>query len=158
MRPVPSSSGNCASICVGEVLMRGIATSFAVTQTPPRLRGKGAAVAAAASARLVPRIVMREPGETGPGRLLAMFTTPLAVKEGARPAAGLNDTTLRPETVRRYALLLLSIAIPRASNCVWLFTPSSSAVARGGHWRVPVGAPGLRGGVSVHCFRQKNRR
>src|SRR2546426_1307997 len=114
MRPVPSSSGNCASICVGEVLMRGIATSFAVTQTPPRDRGRGAAVAAAESARVVPNIEMIEPSETGPGRQLATVTTPLALKEGGRPVPRVTETSLRPETVRRYALLLLSIAIPRA--------------------------------------------
>src|SRR5207244_5611760 len=125
-------AGNCASICVADVLIRGIDTSFAVTQTPPRTRGSGAEPALSGSARFVPRIVIREPGETCRERL-AVFRTPPALNEGMRPPAGANDTTLRPETVSRYTLLLPSATMARGRMCVWLFTPSSSALARGGH-------------------------
>src|SRR5262245_34288943 len=95
MRPVPNSSGNCASIRDGEVLISGIATSFAVTQTPRKLRGNGMAPAAAESARFDPKIEMREPGENCLARL-AVFTTPPAENDGARPAAGVSDTILNP--------------------------------------------------------------
>ena len=76
-RVAANSGGNCASICVGEVLMRGIAISFAVTQTPPSNRGSGGPLADAASARLLPNMEISDPGEI---RLLrvAVFTTPLA--------------------------------------------------------------------------------
>src|SRR5437660_1725940 len=116
-RPVPNSVGNCASISVGDVLMRGSVTSFAVTHTPPRVRGNGPPLVVAESARLLPVMLMRAPGETWVLRL-AVFTTPLAAKEGARPATGVSDTTVKPETVSRYTLLLPSATIPRGRICV----------------------------------------
>ena len=98
---------------------------------------------------------MREPGDSGPLVRLAPFTTPLAWNEGGRPAAAVKDTMLRPENVKRYALLLLSVAIPRGRSCVWLFTPNSSAVVRGGHWRVPVAIPICAGLMSITCSGNK---
>src|SRR6516225_126916 len=109
-RPVPNSVGNCASISVGEVLIRGIATSFAVTQTPPRSRGNEPLPTVAESARLLPKMLMRAPGDSDALRL-AVFTTPLAVNEGARALVGASETTVNPETVSKYTLPLASVTI-----------------------------------------------
>src|SRR5213593_410709 len=76
-RVAANSGGNCASICVGDVLIRGIATSFAVTQTPPSNRGNGVPDAEAESARLLPSIEISEPGEICRPRV-EVLTTPLA--------------------------------------------------------------------------------
>src|ERR1051326_612440 len=130
--PVPNSVGNCASISVGEVLMRGSETSFAVTHTPPRICGSGLPLAVAVSARLLPRIVMSEPGANWAFRL-AVFITPADVNEGPRPADDPNDTMLKPESQRRYTLFEPSTITPCGKICVWPVTPSSSATERGGH-------------------------
>ena len=129
-------------------MIRGIAISFAVTQIPPNVRGNGVAAACASNARLEPRMLTREPGEIS-RELLARFTTPAAVKEGVWPVAAVKDTIVKPEMVIRYALLLLSVTMPRGSSCVWLLTPISNAAARGGHCRVPIGNPSCAGVMSI---------
>src|SRR5262245_26965844 len=106
-RPGGISGGNCASICVGDVVMRGMATSLTVTQIPPSERGNGVAAACAGKARLFPRIVTSAPGETN-REPLALLIIPVALNTGVAPVVGDSDTMLKPETVRRYALLLLS--------------------------------------------------
>src|SRR5439155_12826413 len=136
-RPVARSGGSCAWICVGDVLNSGIATSFAVTQTPARILGSGVPDAVAESARLFPLIVITPPGDNEPTRFAPLMTP---VSCGVRPAAGVTDTTLNPERVSTYTSVPLR-TIPRRSSCVWLFTPSSRATGLGGQSRAKFGCP-----------------
>ena len=57
---------------------------------------------------------------------------------------------MSPDHVSRYTLLLPSKTSPCGRICVWLFTPISSAVTRGGHCRggaPPVGGAPLWAGL-----------
>src|SRR5262245_20098978 len=73
-RPVVSSGGSCAWICVGDGLNSGIATSLAVTQTPARVFGNGLPAAVAESARLFPLMVINAPGDNAPTRFAPLTT------------------------------------------------------------------------------------
>src|SRR5258707_1139244 len=112
-----------------------MAVPFAVTQTPPSEVGKGRLPAWSGFAKFEPKMLISDPGETGPVKLAAL-TTLDALNDGGRPCVPLTGTIVSPERLSRYAVFPLSTATPRRSNWVWPFTPISCATGFGGHSRV----------------------